>query len=608
MEEEKGVAGAGLSLTDVKNYWEGKEVWVVLDPVDGLWRQAQCMCVVPPEKDHPTGKWTFIVDTKFDLYRHMVVLSAKDTQGRVYDHLKLADAGMLHDRDHVFRGWQSPAWFDILSVNAVSYQIKDGAVALHPYVSEEIIELRKLVQKLQTQVETLEHTVEIKTEENIFKSTEISRLESLLAAERMRFMQVERDLTEQVMIKERECSVLQETNAALVRELDELKHIVNQAQADNNVLRSRLQLMLDELVKLKALVVNLQLEVSEKTKQIAALDKQVADLTELLEAAHDRILNLEEKLRTLEIEHYKLVQEHAQCAIIRKSLQDEIERLRKRPLPAPIVVPQDSAQHDDSALLELLRQYESQYDNIWRIIYETLLGLAERVAALEARIDWPSKQVGPVDEPQATGEEGVVEARRLASQLGGEVDTLQGRIEELENFLNTRPPTPPPVVIPQLKRSPDLTMELLRELIQLVKFMKVRQEELFVKMDKHKPEYVATYRQLVSAGIRKTQYDGDFPWLMTKKLHALENENKSLRNQHELTKGQHYELVNRTDAAFAPIVKENKELREKIDKYRDDLVMVYRRLGEQNEALKKAREGQGFVPAITGALGVDNPF
>ena len=589
---------AGMNA--VARHWEGKEVWVVLDSKEGLWRQAQCVCVIPAEQDNPSGQWSFVVDTRHDSWRHLVKLSSNDGMvGKDFDHIKLSDAAELHSGDHVFKGWQSPAWFDISTVNPQRHDIKDGAVALHPYVSSEINDLRKINLNLVAQVTDLETALELKTQECIDKTVELARVESILAVERRRFKEVEDELVHRLTLKEREVVVLEETNARLTLELDDARHLVNQAQADNNVLRSRLQLMLDELVKVKALVTNLQLEVSEKRREIATLKKENEDQKVLLQMAYDKNLFLEEKLRALELEHYKLVQEHSNCEVIKHSLQEELERLRRRPMPVPpppvvqvVQAPAAApAAHDDSALLALLAQYESQYETIWRIIYETLVGLSDRVSALEDRADWPRKTLGPVDVPGAKGPEGVVEGRRLASQLGGEVSALQSRIEQLEGFLNTQPATPPPVAIPNLKKSPDLDGELLRQLVQLVKYLTIRQEELFAKVDRHKPEYVPTYRQLVTSMVSKTQYDGDFPWLVTKKLATLEQENKLLRDQMELTKARHYDLVNRTDAAVAPIAKENAELREKLTKYRDDLVSVYRRLGDAEEQVRRSQAG-----------------
>lgn len=588
-----------------KKYWEGKEVWVVLNAKEGIWRQGQVVCMIPAEQDHPTGNCIFVVDTRHDSWRHIVELTPLDGTGLKFDHLKISDAAVLPAKEDVFKGWKAPAWFDIVPLDSPTYQIKDGSVSLHPYVSEEITELRRQHRVMEALVEELRDQLDVKTAECSQKTISIEELKNELVDEKQRFGLMEDQLMAQIIAKEKECELLTATNADLTKKVDELRHLLNQVQAENNTLSARLDIMLDELVKVKTLLIPLEHELDEKNRQTAMLTHDNTELSELLQLAQDRIAEIEEHLRVLERKHYELEEAHKNCGVVRKSIEDENDRLRRRP---PIAPPPPVVEHDDSALHLLIAQYESQYENIWLLIYDNLTGLSDRVAALEGRNDWDRGSVAPIVKEPIVGDEGPAIARKLASCLGGEVSTLQGRIERIEEWLNQPPATPPPVVIPNLDRSPDLDHKLLAQIHSLVKYLNTRVDDVNAKLEAKQPKYTATYKQMVPSLANGSQYDGDFPWLVTKKLHALEIENKLLKDQHDLTKARHYELVNRTDVIVAPVLKENSELRQKIDKYRDDLMLVYRRLSNAEEVIKKTASTGLIDGALLNWAGLQTGF
>lgn len=580
---------AGSLALEAQAFWEGKEVWVVLDAKEGLWRQASVRCLVPPAENRPKDPWMFVLDTHHDSYRHSVALLPKDPETcREFEFLKLSDAAVLTARDNVFKGWQSPAWFDIVGQDAPTYQVKGGGVAVHPYVSEEITELRKRYKTLEKRVGELELALEIKTQEFAEKCVELLQVELAFKEEREQWRIRFEEVMYRFLAKEKECVELTAEKAALVLQNDELRQLLNQLQSENNTLRARLQIMMEDILRVKQQLAMIEHELDEKNRQNTNLKKENADLSELLQLAYDKNLALEDQLRDLRIEH-------EQCGVVRRGLEDEIERLKRRvpvppPPPAPIVVP---AEFDDSALRTLLQQFESQYENVWLVLYSTLLELADRVARLESKKEIPIVPPKPIEPPVTfRGDEGLQEGRRLASSLGGEIDTLKTRIEVLENWVDAPYSEPEPVVITKpLARSPDLDTELLRQLISLVKFLSVRQEELIKKVDSKQPKYVPTYRQLVPSLAKGSQYDGDFPWLLTGKIAKLEEDNQKLRSANEIIRSRHYELINRTDAAVSPILSENAELRVKVTEYRDDLLTTYRRLSDAEDTIKKLQAG-----------------
>ena len=212
-------------------------------------------------------------------------------------------------------------------------------------------------------------------------------------------------------------------------------------------------------------------------------------------------------------------------------------------------------------LQQLVEQYQREYDNIWRVLVTTLEGLAARVAVLEAQ-ERMLVPVAPPLPPPIQDDDSLVRQKR-ASTLGGQIDTLQLRIKYLEDLLERPAAIASPPPLPKLPRSPDIDNELLRRLTEMVKFLTIRNNDLIRFMQDARPKYDPTYHNSKAA-----RYDGNFPWLVGRKLAELEKENRTLREQQEITQQRHYDLVNRTDTLVAPVLRENAELRTKLDKYR----------------------------------------
>lgn len=238
-----------MVLMDRALYWGGKEVWVVLDKKEGLWRQATVVCAVPPAEDEPLGEWRFILDTRHDSWRHLCSFPPTDSSGREFDHLKLTDAALMPEKDDPYKKWTAPAWFDIVPEGSPVFKIKDGSISVHPYISEEIVELRSLYRVAQETIAALTSDLAASQAESAKKSLAIASLESQLSQEKAdRAAQVS-DLNDQLDVTHARNAALEKDNKELQATLDDLRRVLNEVQEENNKLRIRLKLMTDELVK-----------------------------------------------------------------------------------------------------------------------------------------------------------------------------------------------------------------------------------------------------------------------------------------------------------------------------------------------------------------------
>ena len=231
-------------------WWGGKEVWVVLDSKDGLWRQATVVCAVPPPLSSPLADWHFVVDSHHDGFRHICLFHSANG-GEEFDLIKLTDAALMPSKDDPYKKWTAPAWFDIVPEGSPVYKVKDGSVSVHPYISQEIIELRRLYNAAQQTIETLTLDLQREAAESSQKSLQIDAVKSALQREKDERASEVAQLTAQLDLLSAANAELTQEKTDLVKEAYRLKALINEMQEENNKLRTRLKLMTDELVKFK---------------------------------------------------------------------------------------------------------------------------------------------------------------------------------------------------------------------------------------------------------------------------------------------------------------------------------------------------------------------
>lgn len=605
------------TIGNLTEWWDGKQVWALIDKQEGMWRQATIIATVP-DKDDPNAPWSFVLDTKHDNWRHILTTTRLDESNLEFDYLQLTEYVDLPGHKPSDTTYKH---FELLPPESPIMDIKDGEVAIHPWVAEELRSLRRLVDQLRIENDQLRRQLQAALEEiEVRKRNEI-RLENLWKME------------------EEKRKIAEEKLAAALKEIDRLTKENTELKNQVITLTDKVEFLSHELIKARDRIVVLEKENAEIKEVCRILTKRNQELEEDNKLLRDRIIALDEALQKTIIasneQVKKLTMEHA---VIVAAKDAEIERLL-----ALLASLKDGGPVDDqSALIAQLREDKAQMaklmeDSIREIkelryrislfinfnldeLKSELGRLTVRVVKLESQRDIIVKPYEPTDDyinpddndpdlkQREKEERKIVRDRiRLAIKLAEEIVYLRRRIEELEKWHAVSTEVEVGKTMPNadglcglytiIKRSelnslrlsngflqaenlklaerlsgPPHTSNEIKYLQETVNTLKGRLEELLIicPHQNHRPIYIPTYTR-IWRNVFGHPYSGNYPWLKTAQYHDLEKENKDLKERIFLAKEEHGMNDQKIVEVTTPVLQENEELRQRLKEYKQQL-------------------------------------
>lgn len=650
LEDKEHMRHAHMARTigNLTDFWDGKQVWALIDRQEGMWRQATIIATVP-DKDDPNAPWAFVLDTKHDNWRHILTTTRLDESNLEFDYLQITEYVNLPGHEPTDLRYTH---FELLPPESPIMDIKDGECAIHPWVAEELRSLRRLVDQLRIENDQLRRQLQAALEEiEVRKRNEI-RLENLWKME------------------EERRKIAEERLEAALKEIDRLTKENKELKDQVIKLTDQVEFLTHELIKARDRIVILEKENAEIKEVCRVLTKRNQELEEDNKLLRDRIIALDEALQKTIIasneQIKKLTMEHA---VIVAAKDAEIERLL-----ALLASLKDGGPVDDqSALIAQLREEKAQMaklmeDSIREIkelryrislfinfnLDELKLELGRltvRVVKLEAQRDIIVKPYEPMDDyinpddndpdlkQREKEERKIVRDRvRLAIRLAEEIVYLRRRIEELEKWHAVPVEVEVGKTMPNtdgicglytiIKRSelnslrlsngflqaenaklaerlsgPPHTSNEIRYLQETVNLLKGRLEELLLicPHQNNRPIYIPTYTR-IWRNIFGHPYSGNYPWLKTAQYHDLERENKELKERIFLAKEEHGMNDDKIVEITTPVLQENAELRERLKQYKDQLDAL------EKVNAKKPNAGTSSTSSGGGMLGLGLGF
>ena len=296
----------------------------------------------------------------------------------------------------------------------------------------------------------------------------------------------------------------------------------------------------------------------------------------------------------------------------------------------------------------------------WKKIYEDIKKLGERCGVLESARGWKQGIVGSValdeedelakykiydgDEERAQKRKERADRKkaraliRLSAALVGEVNLVDARIVELEKRVEALPRAPPAAnVVPspatygagndrfiKVNKSDWLSQQMQLQFLAgekentnklstagdievmqaQVAYLVQRNQDLMDLVSGFpdgKPKYTPTYARVLKGIFGGSQYDGNFPWLLTRQRDRLEQENADLVKKMDLAAGKHLQQAELAETLMQPIATENAALREKLQLYRaklEELEKALEAAREEAKAAHPAAAASGFLEIL----------
>ena len=688
-------SGRPFTLPNLVGPWDGKQVWCIIDPSNGIWRQATVLATAPPDpnfdKDARTSEWNFILDTKHDNWRHLYTQKPSDETYLAFDGIQVTEYALLPGKDDPSRVYQAPEYFELMPDGSPELSVARGATPVHPWIADELRALRRLIDELKKENERLK-----KENDALRAECEERRLNEERLAKQLQKERDERKIMEDKL--NRQIAELKERERELLIKVQNYKDLINELQGEVNALNAKNDLLTKENALLMQTIAELKQENDELNLLVKSCQDALrvsnlarADLEEENRILRDRIQALDEALqKTIDSSNQSAHDTALKYAIEKAGMQAEIDRLRELlkgqqqqqqqqqqqvtvVAPTTNLVNEDDLElrktiamlqqdlNDKNGLLDQsfeeikrLKELIEQYAGIdWKKFYEDLKKLSDRCAILEAARGWQQGIVGPValddddelakyriydgDEERANKRKERADRKRaralirLASALVGEVNGVDTRIVELEKKVEHTPRAPPAEkTVPnpsaysgndrfiKVNKSDWLSKEMQIQflagqkdhtnLLASVGDMEVMQHQVAYLVQRNqdlmdlmngfpdgRPQYTPTYARLLKGWFGRNQYDGNFPWLLTRQQHKLEKENTDLQRKMDLAAGKHIQQAELAETLVQPIATENAALREKLALYKAKL--------DELEASLAATKNRAGASADSGAAG-----